>query len=110
MIGELVPIFIFLGAFAMIFGLRYFVNKENMAMIERGVNLPMRKNNPFWALKLGLLLVGCGLGLFFAMLLQNYAFRDLQGSEAIYFSLIGIGGGLGLMISYMIESKKNKEE
>jgi len=110
MIGELVPIFIFLGAFAMIYGLRYFTNKENMAMIERGVNLPMRKNNPFWALKLGLLLMGCGLGLFFAMMLQNYAFQNIEHAEVIYFSLIGVGGGLGLLISYLVETKKSKTE
>ncbi|MEO8150496.1 MAG: DUF6249 domain-containing protein [Bacteroidia bacterium] len=110
MISDLIPIFIFLGAFAMIFGLRYFTNKENMAMIERGVNLPMRKNNPFWALKLGLLLIGCGLGLFFALLLQNFALHNLENVEAIYFSLIGLGGGIGLVVSYMIESKKNKGE
>lgn len=110
MIGDLIPIFIFLGAFAMVFGLRYLTNKENMAMIERGVTLPMRKNNPFGALKFGLLLMGCGLGLFLAWLLHNYSFQNVQHEEAIYFSLIGIGGGLGLLISYLIESKKINEK
>lgn len=110
MIGDLIPIFIFVGGFALAFGWRYLINKENMAMIERGVNLPPRKNNAFGSLKIGLLLIGCGLGLFIAMLLQNYVFHDLEKVEVIYFSLIGLGGGIGLVLSYLIESKKDKAE
>ncbi len=33
----LIPILVPLGVFAMIFGLRYFENKERMAMIEKGM-------------------------------------------------------------------------
>lgn len=111
--GILVPILISLGAFAMVFGLRYLSNKENMAMIQNGMDPRLNKAQPqpYKNLKWGLLLMGAGLGLFLAYLLDhtllNYKnnFGDSE-SAAIYFSLIGIFGGLGLFISYLIEKKE----
>lgn len=109
----LVPILICLGLFAMIFGLRYLSNKENMAMIQNGMDpkLSRSRPQPYQNLKWGLLLMGAGIGLFLAYLLDhtllNYdnGFRG-RDSEAIYFSLIGIFGGLGLFISYLVEKKE----
>ena len=53
---------------ALIFGIRYMRNRENMAMIEKGVNPSIKPERPrpapFRSLKWGLLLVGAGLGLF----------------------------------------------
>lgn len=86
-----------------------------MAMIERGMDpqsdLPKpRQNNSSINLTFGLLLIGSGLGLFIAYLMDFFVFRN-QGvldSPAIYFSLIAIFGGLGLFISYLIERKSNQ--
>ena len=111
--GILVPISLFLGAFAMVFGIRYLSNKEKMAMIERGIDPGVSKSTPkpFLSLKFGLLLVGFGLGLLVAL----FTVRGVFGSEmthaeegqsvAIYFGCIGIFGGLGLIVSYIIEKK-----
>jgi len=113
MSGELVAITFFIGAFAMIFGIRHLSNKEKMAMIERGIDPGLQKATPkpFISLKFGLLLVGLGLGLLVAM----FSVRGVFGSEmtsgeegqaaAIYFGCIGIFGGLGLIISYFVEKK-----
>ena len=102
----LVPITIFAGGFAMIFGIVYLRTRESMAMIEKGMN-PRRNANlpaPFRSLKAGLLLLGAGLGLLVAFLVaRNIGGRDV---EAIYFSLIAIGGGLGLVSSYAMEKKE----
>jgi hypothetical protein len=103
--------FFFLTFFGMIFGIFYFRNRENMAMIERGINPRSTKiaPKPFVSLKYGLLLCGAGLGLFLAFLLNEYinnhgaAGRDLP---QIYFSLIALFGGLGLVLSYRIEKKE----
>lgn len=113
----LIPILISLGAFAMVFGLRYLANKENMAMIQNGIDpkLNRAQPQPYKNLKWGLLLMGAGLGLFLAYLLDhtvlNYdnGFRG-RDNEAIYFSLIGIFGGLGLFISYVIEKKETLDK
>jgi hypothetical protein len=100
-----------LAFFAMIFGLRYISNKENMAMIEKGMNPREFANKPapFKNLKWALLLVGCGIGLFLAYVLDNYVLEEQGGhhdsNAAIYFSLIAIGGGLGLFGSYKMEKK-----
>ena len=112
--GVLVPISLFLGAFAMIFGLRYLSNKENMAMIQNGMDPKANKPlpQPYKNLKWGLLLMGAGVGLFLAFVLDNTVFIKSEGfghhedNVPIYFSLIGLFGGLGLIISYFVEKKE----
>jgi len=103
----LIPILISLGAFAMVFGIIYLKTRENMAMIEKGMNPKQYANlpAPYRSLKTGLLFLGAGLGLLIAFLIDN-ALRSEQDNPALYFSLIAIGGGLGLVVSYMIEKKE----
>ena len=111
--GAFVAISMCLGAFAMVFGIRYFSNKEKMAMIERGIDPGIKKTTPkpFLSLKFGLLLVGLGVGLLVALFSVRGVFgSDLSNSEegqavAIYFGCIGIFGGLGLITSYFVEKK-----
>ena len=102
----LVPILTSLGAFAMIFGIIYLRTKENMAMIEKGINPKQYANRPapYRSLKTGLLFMGAGLGLLVAYFLH----RNIESDDnpAIYFSLIAIGGGLGLIASYAVEKKE----
>ena len=109
-IGVFVPILLGLGAFAMVFGLRYLNNKENMAMIEKGLNPKEKKRRsvPNY-LKWGMLLMGVGAGLFLAYLLDNFAlsnYHDYGRNVPIYFALIAIGGGLGLVASYRMDKKE----
>src|ERR1700759_2063512 len=120
-----------LALFTMIFGLRYMNNKENMAMIEKGMDPKLRplrpRPVPFRNLKWGLLLVGAGAGLFLAYILdQTLLYRvghdlirdggphdDYNGANVIvYFAMMAIGGGVGLIASYRIEKKEllDKEE
>jgi hypothetical protein len=121
--GQLAIIWLLLSTlalFAMIFGLRYMTNRENMAMIEKGLNPKEFANRPapYKNLKWGLLLVGAGAGLFVAYLLDNYMLQDYSNHRlgtnwTIYFALIAIGGGLGLFGSYKMEKKwwdENKEK
>lgn len=107
-----------LGLFAAIFGIRYLQNKENMLMIQNGMDpgAGRPKGQSFTSLKVGLLIIGSGLGLFLAFVLDNTVLNfDLVDSlnddnPALYFSLIAIFGGLGLFISHLIETKANKEK
>jgi hypothetical protein len=104
---------------ALIFGIRYLSNRENMAMIEKGLDPKLKQDRrpvPFRNLKWGLLLVGSGVGLFLAYLLDNFVLFNIRTSNAheyndganapIYFALIAIGGGIGLISSYKIERKQ----
>lgn len=110
----LIPILICLGFFAMVFGIVYMHKRENLAMIEKGMNPKEVVNRPapYKNLKWGLLLVGAGLGLFLAYILDQYILvgrggrYDRNDNEAIYFALIAIGGGLGLISSYRVEKKE----
>jgi hypothetical protein len=110
---------------ATIFGIRYMRSRENLAMVEKGLDPNLKplkpRPAPFRNLKWGLLLVGAGVGLFLAYLLDNtvlyhvghYVSKYSDGSPdanganvSIYFALIAIGGGFGLISSYRIEKKE----
>jgi hypothetical protein len=109
-----------LALLAMIFGIRYMNSKENMAMIEKGLNPRLKRDTtapaPFRSLKWGLVMVGAGLGLFAAYLMDNFLLYNMHhqfpnefdngANVPIYFALIAIGGGLGLIISYKIEKRE----
>ena len=113
--GEaLIPITMFAGGFAMIFGIYYLKTRQNLAMIDKGMNPKEFANRPapYKNLKWALLLIGAGLGLFIAYCLDNFwLYPALSGVHSrgetapIYFSLIAIGGGLGLFGSYRMEKK-----
>lgn len=111
--GEvLIPIFVCLGFFATVFGIVYMYKRENLAMIEKGMNPKEYRPIPYKNLKWGLLLIGAGAGLLLAYLLDvtlldslNHASYD-DDNPAIYFALIAIGGGLGLVTSYKIEKRE----
>ena len=119
--GEfLIPIIIVSSGFAMVFGIVYLKTKQNMAMIEKGMNPKEFANRPapYKNLKWALLLIGAGIGLFLAYMLDLYVFRTTYteiyngntyyhhtDNPAIYFALIAIGGGLGLFGSYYMEKK-----
>jgi len=112
-----------LATWGAIFGIYYLRNRENMAMIERGINPregARSRPRPFSSLKFGLLLAGSGLGLLIAYLLDQLVMRRevllpdgthyTQDNPALYFALIGLFGGLGLVISYRMERKEWNEE
>src|SRR5215203_6847000 len=115
----LVAILIPLGFFTMVFGIVYMFKRENLAMIEKGMNPKNQPDRPvpYKNLKWGLLLVGSGLGLLIAFMLdqyilpQNRSYHD-DSIAFIYFALLAIGGGLGLIRSYSVEKAEllNKQE
>jgi hypothetical protein len=104
----LVPILVPLGAFAMVFGIYYLRTRENMALIEKGINPKEYANRPapYRSLKTGLLFVGAGIGLLMAFFIDKNSGMHMDDNPSIYFSLIAIGGGSGLIISYIIEKKE----
>jgi hypothetical protein len=104
LVGILVP----LGFFALVFGVVYMHKRENLAMIEKGMNPKEFANRPapYKNLKWGLLLVGAGIGLLLAYMFDQFVIRQDHDDEAIYFALIAIGGGLGLIGSYRIEKRE----
>jgi hypothetical protein len=107
----LIPILVPLGGCALIFGLVYLKSRENMAMIEKGMNPKQFANRPapYRNLKNGLLLLGAGIGLMLAYFITQYVLHDDE-NPALWFAFIGIGGGLGLISSYRVEKKEWMDE
>src|SRR3989337_2999335 len=82
---------------ALLFGNRYLKNKERMFMIEKGISPHDEETERFWTpVKLSLLLMGGGLGLFIAFLLSTNVFVDMKHVEIVYFSLMSLLAGLAL--------------
>ena len=104
----LVAVLIPLSFFAMVFGIIYMHKRENLAMIEKGLNPKEFANRPvpYKNLKWGLLLIGAGLGLLIAFFVDIAFIPTRIEPVAVYFSLIAVGGGLGLVSSYRIEKKE----
>ena len=101
----LVPIVVPLGFFAMVFGIVYMQKRENLAMVEKGMNPKSYSPAPFKNLKWGLLLLGAGMGLMVSYFLTEYVTKDRE-NPALWFAFLAIGGGLGLIGSYRIEKKE----
>jgi hypothetical protein len=116
-LGVMIPMVVSVSMFALIFGIFYLRNRERMGMIERGMDptkgtQPLNRNN---VLTFGLLMVGSGLGLFLAFILDNTLYflhnpdNNTDGTP-LYFALIGIFGGLGLYVAYLIDRKNSRAE
>lgn len=107
----IVLVALFICTTALVFGIRYMSNKEKMAMIERGIDpgiaRPRQPNapTPFISLKFGLLFVGLGLGLLAALFIVKETGMNEGEAVAVYFGCLSAFGGIGLIISYVIEKK-----
>jgi hypothetical protein len=108
-LGILAGIIVVTSLFAMIFAIVYLYKRERMAMIERGMDPRAYKpqSAPYQNLKWGLLLVGAGVGLFLAYIMDHSIFRSMDDNAFfLYIALIAIFGGGGLFLSYRIEKKE----
>jgi len=103
-LGIMLPIIISLGAFVMLAYMRKFKNLERMAIIDKGLDPNMFKDElkTSGALRGGLLLMGIGLGFLIGYWLDEVFYMDEVG----YFSMLFVFGGLGLLSAYIIEEKK----
>ncbi len=110
-------VIILIAMFASFFGIAYIFfttrNKERMALIEKGADASLFNTgkagimNFSWtrfSLKMGMFLMGIGLGIIAGGILDNIGVLD---EGAGYSSMIFFFGGLGLVLFYIID-RKNK--
>lgn len=103
-----------IGLFVMLVYLRRMENSEKLLMIEKGVDPSLfarKKRSSSGTLRISLLLVGIGLGflggqIWDALIPSRFGFGN---NPLPYFTMIFIFGGLGLLMAYLIEEKKDKE-
>ncbi|MDR2040298.1 MAG: DUF6249 domain-containing protein [Bacteroidales bacterium] len=120
----LTPIVIVLGlAYAFYKLVELFARrKERMALIEKidlksGIVvspdmidwLSPSSRNIFTSLKIGLLLTGLGLGLILAIIYINIPDLSIRDRDMVYLASMMFFGGLGLVIAYLVENKKEKK-
>jgi hypothetical protein len=102
--GLWIPILAVIGTFSMIIALRYFANKERMAMIDKGLD-PGAASPPksgTGSIVAGGLLIGGGIGLLMGFFLDKAFAMDDTG----YFSMLFIFGGLGLILGRKFANKE----
>ena len=110
----LIPISLFLAIFGIVYLYLSTRNKERLALIEKGADASIfmrgkSQTAPIWKvliLNLSLLLMGIGLGVFIASLLDNYTTLD---EDAVYPATIFFMAGVGLFLGFKMTKDLDKE-
>ena len=104
---ELTPVLTVAVIFGFIYAVVYIQvrKKERLAMLEKGADPSIFnvETNPPSYLKYGILLVGIAVGILLGNILEV---QTSLNPVVSYFSMIFLFGGLGLIISHIIENKK----
>ncbi|WP_033961359.1 DUF6249 domain-containing protein [Psychroserpens jangbogonensis] len=112
---EVIIIGIIFGSIFSVFYLYFSTrNKERLALIEKGVDASIfmrgkQQTAPIWKvliLNFALLLMGIGIGVFIASLLDNLTTLD---EEAVYPATIFFMAGLGLFLGFNMTKNLDKE-
>lgn len=124
----MVPGLIFIAFFACVFGVFYLYittrNRERMAMIEKGADPALfstgRNPKPLkggygsgfkFSLKLGMLIIGIGVGFVISVLFNDFLDRDVY--PLLVIGIIFVCGGAGLVSGFYmgrnLEKKDTKE-
>jgi predicted MFS family arabinose efflux permease len=105
----MVEILVPLGFFGMIVGIVYIQarKKVHLTLIQQRVDAETLKTDKDanGALKFGMLMVGVALGI----LLGNYLSHFMQ-TEAAFFSMVLIFGGISLLVYYFVIKQEAKKE
>jgi hypothetical protein len=119
--GRILLTIIWIGFFTSLILSYYFYlrfrNRERMALIDKGFDVAemlKQANVPFrfpW-LRVGILVLGVGLGVLFTYLIIGLAppeFFKAKSQVLVFFSSVLIFGGLALVIGDILERARNKK-
>ncbi|NRB84298.1 MAG: hypothetical protein HRU49_11070 [Winogradskyella sp.] len=100
----LIPISLFAAIFGMVYLYYSTRNKERLALIEKGADASIfnigKRTGSSWkvvVLNIAFLLMGIGLGVFIANVLDNYTTLD---DDAVYPAMIFLMAGIGLYVGF----------
>lgn len=105
-LGVLIPFAFFALVFASLYVHLTTRNKERLALIEKGASPELFKsrsdiNYGYVGFKLGMFFIGIAFGLVAGYLLASYGMQEVPA----YFSMIFLFGGIGLVVSYLLQGK-----
>lgn len=108
----LVPLIVFSTGFGIVYLFLTTRNKERMALIEKGADAKMfntgkKLNWKNFALSVGMLAVGIGLGTILAAVLESTTKID---KEVIYPSMIFLFAGISLILYFFLARKLNGKD
>ena len=106
----LVPLAFFALVFASLYVHLTTRNKERLALIAHGASPELFKtksntSSGYVSFKVGLFLIGIGLGIIAGYLLDNAGWDE----GPAFFSMIFLFGGIGLVVSFLLQGKLDKK-
>ena len=81
-------------------------NKERMALIEKGKDIPSVSNSKFPWLKIGIIITGVGIGMFTASFFQSFQARNplyIDSGFILWMSIL-IFGGIAMIIASFVDN------
>lgn len=110
-LGVMIPIVAIIGSFVLVIYLRKFTNTERMAMIDKGVSSELFNSiNKPGIISASLRASLLLIGGGLGLLLGYMLDNQFRMEEVGYFSMLFICGGIGLGVAYLIEEKKAARE
>ena len=105
-LGVLIPFAFFALVFASLYVHLTTRNKERLALIEKGASPELFKsrsdiNYGYVGFKLGMFFIGIAFGLVAGYLLASSGMQEVPA----YFSMIFLFGGIGLVVSFLLQGK-----
>lgn len=104
--GLFVPLAFFLAIFAILYVYWTTRTKERMALIEKGLDVSIFKNecSKYTLLKWGIFLISVGFGV-----LAAYLLSQVINEVAAHFAMILLLGGIGLIVANLLTNKLEKK-
>ena len=84
-------------------------HRRKTQMIEKGIEIPMKKLTPYGGIKFSALIIGAAIGLIFGSITKNWGL--FVEEETGYFVGVMLYAGIGLILSSLyIKNEVKKEE
>lgn len=105
----MIPIFSVIGGIAIVIIALVSDHRRKTQMIEKGMEIPMKKPTPYGGIKFGALIIGAAIGLTFGSMAENWGL--FVEEETGYFVGVMLFAGIGLILSSLyIKNEVKKEE
>ena len=105
----MIPIFSVIGGIAIVIVALVSDHRRKTQMIEKGMEIPMKKPTPFGGIKFGARIIGAAIGLTVGSIADNWGL--FVEDETGYFVGVMLFAGIGLILSSLyIKNEVKKEE